>query len=62
MEERRVEINCRVPDEKRLNWAREVAKSINNNTQKTRQKFMRGKRFIFIRIKGRDRSSGAKFW
>ena len=36
MEERRVEINCRVPDEKRLNWAREVAKSINNNTPKNK--------------------------
>ena len=36
MEERRVEINCRVPDEKRLNWAREVAKSIKNNTPKNK--------------------------
>ena len=36
MEERRVEINCRVPDEKRLNWAKEVAKEIKDNIPRSK--------------------------
>ena len=36
MEERRVEINCRVPDEKRLNWAKEVAKGIKDNIPRSK--------------------------